>query len=323
MWEDGHDSSYDLEWLKLHSYDPPLSPDPTSHFPSRDKVLWDKSSIESLSKIPSVNFQKVMESDEELKQWLIKIETFGFCTIDGVPVDPKDTEMLARRISFIRETHYGGFWDFTADLAHGDTAYTNLAIGAHTDTTYFTDPVGLQMFHLLYHDGTGGDTLLIDGFKVADKLRHSEPEAFEALSSIGVPTHSAGDPQIFIRATPRAGYPIIQTDPMDSDRVFQIRYNDHDRSVLSPVTSPSLTADKIRKFYKALRRWQTLLKDPKYRYWYKMRPGTALVFDNWRILHGRSSFSGNRRLCGAYINWDDYQSRVAVIADGAAQKNIL
>jgi len=38
--------------------------------------------------------------------------------------------------------HSGGFWDFTSDLGHGDTAYTDLALGAHTDTTYFTDPVG-------------------------------------------------------------------------------------------------------------------------------------------------------------------------------------
>lgn len=31
----------------------------------------------------------------------------------------------------------GKFWDFTSDLAKGDTAYTTLALGAHTDTTYF------------------------------------------------------------------------------------------------------------------------------------------------------------------------------------------
>ena len=30
----------------------------------------------------------------------------------------------------------GSFWDFTSDLAKGDTAYTTLALGAHTDTTY-------------------------------------------------------------------------------------------------------------------------------------------------------------------------------------------
>ena len=31
----------------------------------------------------------------------------------------------------------GKLWEFTADLAKGDTAYTNIALGAHTDNTYF------------------------------------------------------------------------------------------------------------------------------------------------------------------------------------------
>lgn len=83
-------------------------------------------------------------------------DQFGFCFVEGVPVTPEDTEALIRRIAFIRETQCmvlstsststlyrsyfgvdGGFWDFTADLRHGDTAYTNLALGAHTDTTYY------------------------------------------------------------------------------------------------------------------------------------------------------------------------------------------
>jgi hypothetical protein len=34
----------------------------------------------------------------------------------------------------------GKFWDFTSDLAKGDTAYTTLALGAHTDNTYFVNP---------------------------------------------------------------------------------------------------------------------------------------------------------------------------------------
>ena len=37
----------------------------------------------------------------------------------------------------------GTFWDFTSDLAKGDTAYTTLALGAHTDTTYFVCSVGV------------------------------------------------------------------------------------------------------------------------------------------------------------------------------------
>lgn len=80
-----------------------------------------------------------MKSDEGVLDWLKKIYRFGFAFVDGCPPTPEATEELIRRISFIRETHYGGFWDFTADLAHGDTAYTNIELGSHTDTTYFSD----------------------------------------------------------------------------------------------------------------------------------------------------------------------------------------
>jgi hypothetical protein len=34
------------------------------------------------------------------------------------------------------------------------------------------------------------------------------------------------------------------------------------------------------------------------------------VFDNHRVLHGRSAFTGTRRLCGAYVSGDDYRSRL-------------
>lgn len=48
-----------------------------------------------------------------------------------------------------------------------------------------------------------------------------------------------------------------------------------------------------------------------------------LVFDNWRVMHGRSAFTGKRRMCGGYselsgpqftaadrtVNHDDYRSR--------------
>lgn len=137
-------------------------------------------------------------------------------------MSPEATEQLAQRISFIRETHYGKFWDFTSNMAHGDTAYTNLAIGAHTDTTYFTDPIGLQLFHLLEHDGQGGETLLMDGFHLARQLKQLNPEHYETLTSLRIPTHSAGDDGVLITPTPR-GFPMIRVDPVTGEP-FQVRY---------------------------------------------------------------------------------------------------
>src|SRR5277367_3131141 len=39
------------------------------------------------------------------------------------------------------------------------------------------------------------------------------------------------------------------------------------------------------------------------------------VLDNHRVLHGRSAFSGKRRMCGAYIGVDEYRSKLAVLRE--------
>lgn len=41
---------------------------------------------------------------------------------------------------------------------------------------------------------------------------------------------------------------------------------------------------------------------------YRLTKGfLVLVFDNWRMLHGRSSFVGKRRMCGAYSKCFSFQ----------------
>ena len=54
----------------------------------------------------------------------------------------KATETLARRIAYPRETLFGRFWTLTPNLQHADSAYTGTALRGHTDTTYFTEPIG-------------------------------------------------------------------------------------------------------------------------------------------------------------------------------------
>ena len=49
------------------------------------------------------------------------------------------------------------------DPEHVDSAYSTVALPAHTDGNYFEDPPGLQIFHCLKADPQGGDTLLVDG----------------------------------------------------------------------------------------------------------------------------------------------------------------
>lgn len=41
-----------------------------------------------------------------------------------------------------RETTYGRMWCFTSDQSRGDTAYSQIGLDRHTDTSYFHEPCG-------------------------------------------------------------------------------------------------------------------------------------------------------------------------------------
>jgi trimethyllysine dioxygenase len=222
-----------------------------------------------------------------------------------VPATPEATEQLVNRIAFIRETHCeislidpnsssltsdalwsdGKFWDFTSDLARGDTAYSTMALAAHTDNTYFvrsvtililflykqacftqTDPCGVQIFHLLEHtSGTGGASLLVDGFYVASILRDLYPDAYGLLSTVPIPFHAAGESGSLYRAS----HTPFEHDTAGNLRA--VRWNNDDRSVLRNVPY----AD-VPRLYEAMRTWNKLITSQDSEYWVQLSPGTVI-----------------------------------------------
>ena len=105
---------------------------------------------------PPVVSHAAIADDHGLVGWLVGVEIYGFCLAEGVPATPEDTAALARRIGYLRATIFGDFWDFIADLAKADTAYTNLELRPHTDGTYaFRRPV-VEAVQRLDFGGKGG-----------------------------------------------------------------------------------------------------------------------------------------------------------------------
>ena len=262
------------------------------------RSLWTRASMGDA--FPSMAHADIVGSDAGLLRWLTLVEEFGFALATGTPATLEATEQLATRIAYVRTTIFGGMWDFTANLAFKDTAYTSAAIGPHTDGTYSLDSPGFQMFHCLQFDGTGGESTLVDGFQVAEQIRRQDPEAFAALTEVKVPAHYLGD-GVHLRAE----HPIIELDQRGDYR--QIAYNNYDRA---PFRLPTA---RMRVFYRALSLFNELINDPTYEITMRLAPGTALLFDNWRALHGRRAYQGFRRLCGAYLNKEDVDSKLRVL----------
>jgi trimethyllysine dioxygenase len=258
-------------------------------------VLWDYAAI---SEAPTqVEYQQVMDSDGGVHQWLSTVAAYGFAIVTGTPATAEATEALIRRVGYVRETIFGGFWQFTADLSKADMAYTNMHLSAHTDGTYSHDAPGLQMLHCLYFDGTGGESTLVDGFKIADVLRTTEPELFEVLSTVSIPGQYIGDGSHLMSARP-----VLRHDHNGS--LVQVSYNNSDRA---PFLLPP---DEMAQLYAALRAFDQLANDEAMQWRQVLVPGEALLFDNWRALHGRHAYTGKRTLCGAYLNHEDFESRL-------------
>jgi len=92
--------------------------------------------------------------------------------------------------------------------------------------------------------------------------------------------------------------------------IQSVRWNNDDRSVMT-----AFGGESVAKWYQAARLWNKLLTSPESEFWIPLRAGIAVVINNHRVLHGRSSFSGPRRMCGAYIGGDEYRSRLRVLRE--------
>ncbi|XP_025025697.1 trimethyllysine dioxygenase, mitochondrial isoform X1 [Python bivittatus] len=310
-WPDGHVTKYGLEWLLRNSYEG------QKQQVMQPRILWN-AQIYQDAQVPSVDYQSFLETNEGLKEFLQNFLLYGIAFVENVPPTKEDTEILAERISLIRETIYGRMWYFTSDFSRGDTAYTKLALDRHTDTTYFQEPCGvglhpdaaalengieriqlsIQVFHCLRHEGTGGRTLLVDGFYAAEQVLQRAPDDFELLTKVplkheyietmgGCHNHMIG-----------VG-PVLNIYPWNKE-LYLIRYNNYDRAVINTVPY-----DTVHRWYIAHRTLTTELRRPENELWVKLKPGKALFVDNWRVLHGRESFTGYRQLCGCYLTRDD------------------
>ncbi|XP_035522914.1 trimethyllysine dioxygenase, mitochondrial [Morone saxatilis] len=293
-WPGGHVSKYSLSWLAENSYEG------QQQNAVQPRILWN-SDIYKNANVPSAKWDTFMSCDDEVKKFLQNYLLYGIAFVDDVPATVEATEKVTQRVSLIRETTYGRMWCFTSDFSRGDTAYSQLALDRHTDTSYFQEPCGIQVFHCLKHEGTGGRTLLVDGFYAAEKVRRQSPENFELLARVPIRHEYIENTDNHRNHMTGIG-PLLNIYPWNNE-MYLIRYNNYDRSVMNTIPH-----DLVQQWYVAHRELTTELRRPENELWVKLTPGKVIFIDNWRVMHGRESFTGLRQLCGCYLTRDDVLS---------------
>ncbi|XP_041353182.1 trimethyllysine dioxygenase, mitochondrial-like [Gigantopelta aegis] len=293
LWEDGHKTEYSVQWLVDNSYS-------TESKKKTIPLLWDSAKIHS-EPMPVVDYESYKTSETGIRETMYNLLRYGFSVVEGVPTSPQDTEEVVLNLNFVEETLFGKMFYIMPNNERPDTAYTNTELGAHNDTCYFTAPIGVMALHCLMHDGTGGETLLVDGFQVAEKLRQEDPAAFTNLTNQIVP-HEYVEEGFHIHSHGR----VLTIHPA-SKEMENIRFNPYDMAPLDTIPP-----NEVEQFYKDYKKLTKLIYDPANSFWFKLHPGMLVFINNWRVLHGRASFTGKRVLSGAYIPYHDWMSKARV-----------
>lgn len=277
----------------LRSYRQPRVPRASLDLPV---TMWTGAALSP----PTVSYNDVMRSDAGVAQWLGRTAQFGFCIVDGTPPTAGATEELLRRAAYVRTTRWGSFWESSGDLAMGDSVPATAELRGHTDGTYSHDAPGYRMVHCISATGTGGDTTLVDGFAIARRLESESPELFELLSTLSVPGRLRAD-----GADLQATRPAFRHD--HTGRLVQVSFNNYDRAPFL------LDEQDMEAFYDAVRLFDEVANEPSMQWRHVLQPGEALLVDNWRVLHGRTAYTGERRVCGGYLNREDVESRLRTL----------
>lgn len=266
---------------------------------SDGQVAWDRASAEG--KPDRHGYDAVTSGDDAFRDMLESIRRDGMVLVDGMPTRAEAVRDVVGKIGYIRATIFGTLWEFSADGKIDDTASTPLDIRPHTDGTYAHDAPGLQALLCLGYEATGGNNTLVDGLNLAEIMRRDHPEEFRTLCEVPIPGQYIGDGAHLV-----AQRPLFRLGP--SGKVLQVSYNNHDRA---PFVLPE---PQMTRLYGSLAVFDRLANDPANQVEFGLRPGEMVVFDNWRLLHGRKAFQGQRRMAGCYLNREDFESRLRMLS---------
>lgn len=295
-WSDGTRSRFHAGWLRAYS----VTEEPALHaLPARRH--WD---ADSVSDVPRFDGPKVLTDPREEARWVEALHADGVAILENLDVDEAVIRTVPARLGPIRETNFGPVFDVQSKPDADSNAYTAMTLPVHTDLATREFVPGLQFLHCLTNGADGGDSLLADGFRIAERLREIDPPAFEALTTLPITFYNKATNTDY-----RHDAPMIR---LAADGAFdEIRWSPWLRA---PVRAPFETVDRI---YHGLRTIFALAEDPAFTVRVRLKPGDLLGFDNRRLLHGRTGFdptTGNRWLRGCYVEREELHSRLRILA---------
>lgn len=287
---DGHHETFDLRVLADELADD------TATFPAAEP--WDASLDQARVRF---DWRRVLEEPSYFRDSLEAYLRYGYLILYGVPTDPERILQVGRHYGYVKETNFGRYFEVYSRPSGNDLAYRSVALGPHTDNPYRNPVPGIQLLHCLVNETSGGLSTLADSLKVLGRLCEEDPDGYALLKTTPVRFRfvDAGTELVTQRT-------MIQTD--DDGHPTGVHYSPRLDAL------PLLSDAQTRQFHRARQRLGELLADPTYEARFTLDAGELMLFDNSRVLHGRTSYDpseGHRHLQGCYLDIDGPRERFA------------
>lgn len=290
---DAHRSCYAPAWLRRHCLEP-ASRARRLHKPA----TW---GCELLDRLPRVSFQGFANDPERRYDAYAAIREIGLVHIIEGPTEPGTVERLARIIGPLEETNFGKVFDLKSDPNAKAIGATRHPAPLHTDDPYRNMPTGIKVLHCIRDSDPGtGYSLFADGFHLAKQLEQSSPKVYELLCSVPITFHRRYQDAI-ITAVAR----VFSFD--HAGRISGFRFQDRSMAPLD------LAGEEVDEMLDAIIALMSLIEEPRHQLKLRLQPGEAVIFDNHRLLHGRTGFSGPRHLQLCSVNRDTFISELRVL----------
>ena len=261
-----------------------------------DKVKWD-SSFKNFNKY---EYNKNFFEDKEMLKALINFYEYGFVIFKKVPTKNNFIVNFANSIGSIRRTNFGEFFNVKSKPNPNDLAYTSLPLAPHTDNPYRNPVPCIQMLHCIENEVNGGLSTLVDGFTVTEQLKNDFPDFYKILTEIKVRFQFI-DQNVVLENWAE----MIQLD--EFGKFKQVRFSPRLDFV------PFMDKEILGLYYLARKKISELYNSDKFKIEFKLQSGDLLMMDNYRLLHGRTSYDaseGNRFLQGCYIDYDSTEGKL-------------
>lgn len=290
---------YDINWLLQNAYDTPQQN--SAGWTAPDVETWDSRLMDN---VPVESFLSVESNPSALRDWLAQVVRYGFGKLESGPLSDQSLMRVVDLFGYVRETNYGRHFEVRTEVNPTNLAYTGLGLQAHTDNPY-RDPVpSIQVLYCLESAAAGGENMVVDGFKAAERLRVENAAWFDVLTKYCARFEYAGDATVALRSK----RPMIELAP--DGQLVGIRFNNRSTAAITDVPF-----DDMQTYYAAYRRLGEIIDDPAMEVTFRLAPGECFIVDNTRVLHARKGYSGagTRWLQGCYADKDGLMSKLATL----------